>query len=113
MRQKINHTSEEIVCMEATALDMLWLAPILLCNVAYFWRKAVLLRHGYAFSPFDLLFQDAVRMASVIDSLPQGRKRRMLMVLNRSVGWLFWLGALTLLFTRGLPGFVHKLREVM
>lgn len=74
--------------MKPGPLDNIWVTSIVLVNVLYFIRKAILAKHGYRWSPFDL-FEDWKRMKKVIDEEEDLEKRHLYVRLNRSIPILF------------------------
>ena len=94
--------------MQSTPWDIIWITCIVLCNVLFFVRKAILADHGYPFSLIDLELKDGPHLRQVIASTPEGRKKMWLQILNRGVGTSFALGVIVLLAVRALPALLNK-----
>lgn len=89
---------------EITWQDDSWIGCILITNVVFFLRKAVLAHYGYRFDLFDLNFKDWERIQSIADQQPHMTAKRLLHILNWSFIGFFVLGViLALLLRKDIP----------
>lgn len=89
--------------------DNLAMLLILSCNIMYFIRKGILGDYGYPFSPFDIELKDGKHLKRVIDSLPNGVRKKRLTMINNSVSILFVASCATFLLPRIVLLFVRKI----
>ena len=88
--------------MEPKPIDHVWITLIVVANVFWFARKAILAKHGFGFSFMDLQLQDGKRLRELTEKESDPRRRRLLQVINRGFPVSFVLAIVIMVLSRAL-----------
>ena len=86
--------------MEPQPLDYVWVICIILVNFIFLARKGILANHGHTTSYIDTKFRDRKLLREIAEAETSLIRRRVYLILNNSIPFLFILGVLMLIIAR-------------